>query len=530
MSLSDRSIGQFLPVGFARGSSAVILLVSLAAAIPIFWTPLQHTWQIWMTSPEYNYGPIIPIIAGVMLWRDLRRSTVAPDSGRIGLGIVLFALICGVLGQIAAFVFLAQIGSFLFVVGLFTAFVGDRRALSAWPGLFYLGFAIPLAKMLQASLSAKLQLISSELGVLFIRIFNVPVFLEGNVIDLGSVQLQVVEACSGLRYLFPLASFSFLCAYLIQSPRWQRVVIFLSALPITIVLNSARIAITGILADNFGIGAATGFFHDFEGWLVFCACIAVLFLEMKLLCYAGGSERSLLKRLDFSFPPRRTLHNEGGAGQRITSGIVPGAAAAATLLALVILLSVDTTETVIPARQTFAAFPRQVGPWQTIETSVDSEALEILKATDYLSVNFSTAAAVAPVNLWIAYYESQEIGEAIHSPQICIPGGGWQITNMSTVPLGTGSGGAVANRAIIEKNGSQQLVYYWFQGRGRTEASEYTAKLTLMADALLRNRTDGALVRLVAPIDPKAGVAPAEATLKSVVAQLQPVLGQYLPE
>lgn len=526
MSLSDRQTGQLSAVGLARVTGAFILLVSIAAAIPIFWTPISHTWQAWMTSPEYNYGPIIPIIAGLMLWRDLRHSTAAPGSGAIGLAIMLFALTCGVFGQIAAFVFLAQIGLFLFVVGLFTAFVGDRRALSVWPGLFYLGFSIPLAKLLQASLSAKLQLISSELGVMFIRAFDVPVFLEGNVIDLGTVQLQVAEACSGLRYLFPLASFSFLCAYLIKSPPWQRILIFVSALPITIVLNSVRIGITGILADNFGIGAATGFFHDFEGWLVFCACIAVLFLEMKLLCYAGGSERSLLRRLDFSWPSKRAPQSAAGAGQ----WAVPGAAAAATLLALLIFLFVGTTEPLIPARQTFDVFPRQIGPWPATEAMVDSDALNVLKATDYLSLNFGDVDSAAPMNLWIAYYDSQEIGEAIHSPQICIPGGGWRITNMTTIPLGAGPDGAEVNRAIIERSGNKQLVYYWFQGRGRIEASEYAAKLDLMSDGLLRHRTDGALVRLVVPIDPKSGAAPADERLKSFVAQLQPLLDPYLPE
>ena len=522
MSISDRQIVQSSALAPARIFKASVVLISVAAAIPIFWRPLGHTWQAWMTSPEYNYGPIIPVIAGLMVWRDIRRSKVAAGNGTIGLGILLFALMCGVFGQMAAFVFLAQIGLLLFVVGLIVTTLGDRRALSVWPGIVYLAFSVPLAKLLQAALSAKLQLISSALGVLFIRAFHIPVFLEGNVIDLGTIQLQVAEACSGLRYLFPLASFSFLCAYLITAPRWQRAVIFLSALPIAIMLNCVRIGLTGILADYFGIEAATGFFHDFEGWLVFCACITILFLEMKLLCYAGGSERSLLKRLDFTWPARVGIKGASSNLGRWPASI----AAAMTLLGLAVFLSVSNAGNIIPPRPDFSTFPREIGAWRAAEAPVDQQSLDVLKSTDNLSLNFSNDKG-SLINVWVAYYDSQEIGEAIHSPQICLPGGGWGITNASTVPIGVGDG--LANRVIIQQRGVKQLVYYWFQGRGRIETSEYAAKIELMTDAILRHRTDGALVRFVVPID-DAGVASAETKMKSFIAQAQPLLGPYLPD
>jgi exosortase D (VPLPA-CTERM-specific) len=276
--------------------------IALLFGAYIFWTPLETITRIWMNSEEYNYGPLIPILAAGMLFRDLRRSAVGEGPGWIGFGLLMIGLIFGMFGKIAAFVYLAEIGVFFYLVGLFTTVVGDARARAVWPGLLYLAFAIPLARLLQANLSAHLQLISSYLGAGFIRIFGIPVFLDGNVIDLGVFQLQVVEACNGLRYLFPLASFGFLCAYLYKGPAWQRVLILVSTVPITILLNSARIGVTGILVNSFGVEAAQGFFHDFEGWLIFCACVAILFLEIKLLCYFGGN-RSLLHRLDISWPP-----------------------------------------------------------------------------------------------------------------------------------------------------------------------------------------------------------------------------------
>ena len=109
------------------------------------------------------------------------------------------------------------------------------------------------------------------------------VYLDGNVIDLGSYKLQVAEACSGLRYLFPLMSFGFLFAVLYKGPTWHKIVLFLSTLPITILMNSIRIAVIGLLVNRYGTGQAEGFIHFFEGWIIFIACVMILYLEAMLL-------------------------------------------------------------------------------------------------------------------------------------------------------------------------------------------------------------------------------------------------------
>ena len=113
-----------------------------------------------------------------------------------------------------------------------------------------------------------------------IRAAGLSVFLEGNVIDLGSYQLQVAEACSGMRYLFPLMSFGFLCAVLMRGRWWQQAILFVSTVPITILMNSLRIGIIGILVNYYGIEQAEGFLHDFEGWVIFMSCVVILFAEI----------------------------------------------------------------------------------------------------------------------------------------------------------------------------------------------------------------------------------------------------------
>ena len=101
-------------------------------------------------------------------------------------------------------------------------------------------------------------------------------------------KLQVVDACSGLRYLFPLASLSFLCAYLFKGSFWQKTLIFLSFAPLTIFMNSFRIGVIGVLVDNWGKEMAEGFLHDFEGWVIFLLCMVLLFVQMWLFSRLNG--------------------------------------------------------------------------------------------------------------------------------------------------------------------------------------------------------------------------------------------------
>jgi exosortase/archaeosortase family protein len=131
-------------------------------------------------------------------------------------------------------------------------------------------------------------LFSSQLGVFFIRLFQIPVYLDGNIIDMGVYKLQVVEACSGLRYLYPLLSLSFLAAYLFHGRFWQRAVVFLSSIPIAIGMNGFRIGLVGFLVDRWGTEMAEGALHFFEGWVIFLACSTLLAGEIYLFALLSG--------------------------------------------------------------------------------------------------------------------------------------------------------------------------------------------------------------------------------------------------
>ena len=169
-----------------------------------------------------------------------------------------------VIGQLSAIFVLSPLAFIIALLGIILATGGFPLLRVAFVPIAFLVFAIPLPHFIDVNLSLQLQLISSRLGVAFIRLFQIPVYLEGNVIDLGTYKLQVVDACSGLRYLFPLFSLSFLAAYLFRAPIWQRALVLFSSIPITIAMNGFRIGMVGVTVDRWGPRMAEGVLHSFR--------------------------------------------------------------------------------------------------------------------------------------------------------------------------------------------------------------------------------------------------------------------------
>jgi len=205
-------------------------------------------------------------------------------------------------GELSALYVIVQYSFLVVLAGLILALLGWRAFKIIWAPLVILLFMIPLPNFIYQGLSGQAQLISSKLGVSIIRLCDISVLLEGNVIDLGSYKLQVAEACSGLRYLFPLMSLGFIAAYLFNGAFWKRLMIFISTIPITILMNSFRIGVIGVLVDRWGISMAEGFLHDFEGWVIFMACTGVLIAEMWALAKIGKNPRSLAEVFQLNFP------------------------------------------------------------------------------------------------------------------------------------------------------------------------------------------------------------------------------------
>jgi exosortase D (VPLPA-CTERM-specific) len=502
------------------------LLVAAAIIVAIlgFRGGLLELFWRWDTQEEYSHGYLIPFVTAWLLWtrRDALRANIGRPSW-IGPALIVLAIAMQIIGELSAVFTLSQIGFVIALIGIVLAIGGYSLLKVAFIPIAFLLFAIPLPYFIDSVLTLRLQLISSELGVFFIRLFGIPVYLDGNIIDMGDYKLQVVDACSGLRYLYPLLSLSFLAAYLFHAPIWQRVLVFLSSIPIAIGMNGLRIGMVGILVDRWGNQMADGALHLFEGWVIFLACAILLAAEMSLLALFSGKRFFQV----FYFPK---------IAFKLPDGLASRSLGASPLVACLLLLCVggiavyfvSGRSEIIQDRTRFVEFPERIAEWQGHAALLDAATEKGLGLDDYLLSDYSRPDGKA-VNLYVAYYSSQRKGESPHSPIVCIPGGGWAITGLQQIDYVNLGEAQPLNRVIIEKGPVKQVVYYWFDERGRKIANEWLAKVYLLADAIVMNRTDGALVRLTTQVLPGETENDADQRLQAFMSNAVPRLSEFLP-
>jgi exosortase D (VPLPA-CTERM-specific) len=528
--MQTRTAADHLNGGPARYLSWIPWLVLLAALGVAFYGGLANMTDDW-SREEYSHGYLIPFIAAYMVWR-VRAQLVAQQWGGTWAGVAVIAggMFLLVLGELSTLYIIIQYAFLLTLAGLVLALAGWSVLRLVAAPLIYLFFMIPLPNFFYNTLSQKLQLLSSAIGVAFMRLFDVTVFLEGNVIDLGVYQLQVVDACSGLRYLFPLMSFGFLCAYLFKAPFWQRALVFLSAIPITVLMNSFRVGIIGILVNSYGTAQAEGFLHYFEGWVIFMSCVALLLGEMWLLTrltQRGSSFREIFN-VDFGRP----VHPEARSRWLPPRHSLATAAIGMIVVTAVGLQFITHREEIIPERARFSAFPDDLDAWRGQAQALPPAILRGLDLDDYLLTNYARPDERLPVNMYVAYYSSQRKGASIHSPRSCLPGHDWEIVSLTTrrIPdVDAGGTPLAVNRVLISQGQARQLVYYWFEQRGRRLTSEYAVKWYLLWDAIELNRTDGALVRFTTPIPPGTSIEASEKRMQDFLRLAYPKLEPYIP-
>jgi len=508
-----------------------LLLAALALLIFAYWDGLVLMVK-WWEREEYSHGYMIPLVALFLFWQKVNKlSFTAPEGSWLGAIFVAGGIVALIIGKLSLLQTFVQYGFLLSLTGIFYSFFGNRFMRLTWVGFAYLAFMIPLPSIIYGSLSEHLQLISSQIGVAVIRLFGISVFLEGNVIDLGPMQLQVAEACSGLRYLFPLLSFGFLIGYLFCGPKWQRIVLFLSAIPITVLMNSFRIGIIGVTVDKWGIEMAEGFLHDFEGWVVFMGCVGIMFLEIAVFHIFSHDKTGVLNRINLDIPE----FNANLKYLKVDSVSQRPFLAAIFILAIAVVWSLTLSERAenTPNRKSFSEFPDAHQGWSGKRSTLEPDILHKLKLSDYIQSNYWKESESVPVNFYIAWYSSQRSAAGIHSPRACLPGGGWifdsfdqievpGIQHVSGIPLRV-------NRALIRKEKYSQLVYYWYDGRNRDLNDEYVERWHIFWDLLLHSRSDGALVRLVTMIPEGTSIEAADQRLQEFLKDFYPLIPDYVP-
>jgi len=530
MSSSDLSSGSPRLATPTQAQGLFWFAVACVGGGLLFQSGIAELLRAWQT-PEYSHGPLIPVLSALLFLRQLKE--FPPQPGPVpdrlpGLVVMIGAIALGMVGHVIQIADVVAYALIVWTGGVLLVSFGWERGRNFWPPILHLVYMLPLPGALYYGLSTWLQVISSELGVWFLQLMQIPVYLDGNIIDLGVLKLHVAEACSGLRYLFPILSFSYVFAVLYKGPTWHKAVLLLSAAPITVLMNSVRIAIASWIVTYWGADHLEGFTHFFEGWVIFITCVLMLFVLAWAMLRLHPDRPSLPEALD--------LNTDGLAAQAARIRLIrpSGALIAGAVIAVaggVALQSLPQRELAQVTREPFLYFPRDLGGWESgPQRFLDPQTERILAADDYHSVALASAGAAAPVDLFIAWYRDQMNG-GTHSPEDCLPGAGWEIAALERVPAPAAAAGAPfeLNRAVIQKGTQRMLVYYWYDQQGSRMASAWRSKLMLTLTKARTGRSDGALVRLITPIAAGESEALAETRLQDALLDVVEPLPRFLP-
>jgi exosortase len=233
----------------------------------------------WYELPDFGHGFLITPFAAFVLWdkrEELLRTPLRPSwAGVCVVVLALFELLVGIFG---ADLFLQRTSFVLLVAGLVWTLLGKAMLGRVKFVLFVLLLAIPLPTIVLNQITFPLQLRASEYASALLRVAQVPVLQDGNVIKLPSMELEVAEACSGIRSLVSLFTVAVIYGYFLERRTWRRVVLALASIPIAVVANVARIFGTGLCVQYWDPVKAMGFFHEFSGWLIFLVSLGLLYL------------------------------------------------------------------------------------------------------------------------------------------------------------------------------------------------------------------------------------------------------------
>ncbi len=177
----------------------------------------------------------------------------------------------------------------------------------------------------------------------------------------------------------------------------------------------------------------------------------------------------------------------------------------------------------VPDRLRFSIFPTEVAGFQSRSIPVSNQALRTLKLTDYLSRSYHQDGI--PIGVYVGYHGIQRQGTSIHSPLHCLPGAGWSVLESRRIPMPGDPKGRSINRLLVGSGEERQVVYYWYQGRGRVITDEFAAYWYQLQDIALRNRSDAALVRFMVRGDD----TPAEEAMRHLIEAFVPLLDAYVP-
>jgi exosortase D (VPLPA-CTERM-specific) len=469
-------------------------------------------------SGDNSYGYLIVPLFLYLCWEKKDQFRFDQFTWNLwGIIPVLLATLLVFAGELGSTETLLYVGIWGGAVGILFILYGLRLRQLLFQ-LLILAFIVPMPPFINNMLTFNLKLAASSFSVMMLRLAGVSVLQDGNIIDLGITQMQVVDACSGLRYFVPLILMALLFGFFYCKRLWQKIVLLIVVPPLSIVVNSLRIFATGMLHVWGYPELAEDFFHDFSGWVIFMLAGAILFGVSMILKRFGAAADA------------QPIRDSGG---RPVKPMVPVAVTVALCLLFVgsgYALQKLPSAANLPDRKSFADFPMTIGDWQAKRSYLSEGILNSLWADDYVSATYFRDDLPNSIQLLIPFYEYQGTRHTAHAPQSCMLGGGWAMIGSRDHTLNTGAGETLTLRTTVWAKGDTRILgSYFFFMRGRVIVSPWMNKYWLMVDAFTKQRTDGALVRAEMTLAPGQSMDEAYGVLEEFVGRVYAILPEYVP-
>ncbi len=238
----------------------------------------------WYDNPDFSHGFLVAPFAIFLLWdkRKALRDTPIQQTWA-GVWLIVAAIFVLFMGVYGAELFLSRLSLVMLLAGIVWTLCGRAMLREMRFAILVLLLAIPIPAVLFNQITFPLQLLASRMASAILPLFGVPVLRDGNIIQLPSMQLEVAEACSGIRSLMSLFAVAIFYGYFLERTTWRRVVLALAAIPIAVFANAARIVGTGLCVQYWNPDKAVGFFHEFSGWLMFIVSLCCLYFVHSLM-------------------------------------------------------------------------------------------------------------------------------------------------------------------------------------------------------------------------------------------------------
>jgi exosortase len=238
----------------------------------------------WAEIPDFSHGFLVPIFAAYLAWTQretLRKTKIVPSWS--GVAVVALGLLVLLLGVYGAELFLSRISLVILLAGLVLSFGGWQLLKELRFPILVLILAIPIPAIVFNEITFPLQILATKLASALLQLFDVPVLREGNIIQLAAMKLEVAEACSGIRSLVSLFTLAIFYGYFLEKSPLRRTILAVASIPIAIAANAVRIFGTGLCVQYWDPDKAMGFFHEFQGWVMFLVSLGCLFIVHRAM-------------------------------------------------------------------------------------------------------------------------------------------------------------------------------------------------------------------------------------------------------